>query len=97
MVYPVDAPIGTSNLKESGWISDSDFDVLATQEDVGRVVTGTSFGQDIFHHDGSLDTAGWYVGGVLNNTFGLQTQRGFILFRKGPSTLVWRQSVPFSL
>lgn len=96
MVYPVDANLTASNLKESGWNSDVNFDVLTTEEDVGRVVNGTSFGQDFFHYAGPDDVNGWYVGGALNTSFNLATQRGYILFRKAPTPLTWRQAVPFS-
>jgi uncharacterized protein (TIGR02597 family) len=96
-VFPVNAPIGTSALKESGWISDTDFDVLATQEDYGRVVQGTRFGADILHYAGNGATQGWYVGGVLNDAFPLEPARGYMLFRRaGAGTLIWRQNVPFS-
>lgn len=96
-VFPVDAPIATSNLRESGWIGDTNFDVLTTEEDVGRVVNGTSFGQDFFYYSGGDDVNGWYVGGELSSAFGFEPQKGYMLFRKsGSGDLAWRQSVPFT-
>jgi uncharacterized protein (TIGR02597 family) len=95
--FAVDAPIDSSNLLASGWNTDTNFDVLTSEEDVGRVVNGTSFGQDFFYYSGPDDTHGWYVGGNLSTTFKLESQRGYILFRKtGSPTLIWRQSVPFT-
>lgn len=96
-VFPVDAPIATSNLRESGWVGDTNFDILTTEEDVGRVVNGTSFGQDFFFYSGPDDVNGWYVGGELSSAFGFEPQKGYMLFRKsGAGDLAWRQSVPFT-
>jgi uncharacterized protein (TIGR02597 family) len=95
-IFPVDAGIGASNLKESGWISDTDFDVLVTQEDIGRSVIGTSFADDFFHYAGPDDLNGWYINGQLNNSYPFEPTRGYVLFIKGPDYLVWRQAVPFT-
>jgi uncharacterized protein (TIGR02597 family) len=96
-VFPVNAPITTCNLFESGWNADLNFDVLTAEEDIGRVVNGTSFGQDIFYYSGPDEANGWYVGGNLTTTFSFEPQRGYMLFRKtGAPVLAWRQSVPFT-
>jgi len=95
-VFPVNAPVGTSNLKESGWVSDNDEDPISAQEDVGRSVVGTTFSTTFYHHDGSSTDAGWYAGGVLNNAFPFEPGKGAILFRKTTAgALVWRQAPPF--
>jgi uncharacterized protein (TIGR02597 family) len=96
-VFPINAPIGGSNLKDSGWISDVNFDILASEDDFGRAVVGTSFGIDFFHYAGPDDVNGWYVGGNLNNNFPIEPTRGYMLFRRpGAGTLIWRQNVPFT-
>jgi uncharacterized protein (TIGR02597 family) len=96
-VFPVNAPITTCNLFESGWNADLNFDVLTAEEDIGRVVNGTSFGQDIFYYSGPDEATGWYVGGNLTTTFSFEAQRGYMLFRKtGAPVLAWRQAVPFT-
>lgn len=96
-VFPINAPIGSSNLKEAGWLSDNDEDPITAQEDVGRTVIGTSFGTTFYHHDGSSVDAGWYAGGVLNDAFPFEPGKGVILFRKtSAGSLTWRQNVPFA-
>ena len=93
------APIGSSNLKESGWVSDSDGSAAAgdfSKASLLRLITGTSFGPSVFHHDGSiLQPAGWYdANGVLNNDFPLQPGRAYIFFITPPNAVRWRQAVP---
>ncbi|MEK7677826.1 MAG: TIGR02597 family protein [Verrucomicrobiota bacterium] len=99
--FAADAPIGSSNLKESGWVSDSDGSAAAgdsSKASLLRLITGTSFGPPIFHHDGSiLQPAGWYdANGVLNNDFPLQPGRAYIFFITPPSAVRWRQAVPYA-
>jgi hypothetical protein len=91
----VGSPVGTSKLKESGWVSDLDFDVLRTQEDVGRGVQGTSFTDELFHYDGPDAPSGWYVNGLPDDTFELQPTTAYVFFIRGPGPLIWRQAVPF--
>lgn len=95
VVYPVPSLLETSNLKESGWISDLNFDVLTAEEDIIRAVQGTSFGAEIFHYAGLDDLPGWYVNGVLDPNYQFEPTTGFIFFIKGPDTLRWRESVGF--
>ncbi len=97
VVYPVNSPIGTNNLLESGLNTDNDLDPVTSQEDLGRGVAGTSFTSSFFYHDGSLDTAGWYVNGSLDPAFAFEPTKGYFLFRKtGTGTLRWREAVPFA-
>lgn len=95
MVFPVDSPVVSSRLKESGWVSDLDFDVLRTQEDICRAVLGTSFTDQIFHYEGLDAPAGWYVNGTQNDTFAFRPTTAYVFFVRGPAPLVWRQAVPF--
>ncbi len=97
------APIGTNNLKESGWVSDHDGSAAAgdfSKASLLRLITGTAFGPPIFHHDGSLTPttgAGWYdAGGVLNNSFPLQPGRAYIFFITPTNAVRWRQAVPYA-
>lgn len=90
--FPVDAPIGTSGLVESGFVKDSDLDETIGN-DLLRNLVGTSFLESVFYHDGSQDVAGWYVDGSLNNTWPLPPAGGVILFTA--SETKWRQEVPF--
>ena len=74
------APIGTSNLKESGWVSDSDGAAASgdsSKASLLRLITGTSFGSSVFHHDGSiLSPAGWYdANGVLEQQLPVATRQ----------------------
>jgi uncharacterized protein (TIGR02597 family) len=100
--FPANAPIGTSGLLESGWISDSNFITSTADEDIIRAVAGTGFTDTVFHHNGALLTAGWYArppGGstVLSNNYPLATGRGYVFFIKpGTGALRWRQVVPFT-
>jgi hypothetical protein len=95
VVFPVDAPLSTSNLTESGWGSDVDFDILTSQEDIIRSVVGTSFGDEMFHYKGVDDVNGWSVNGAWNGTCAFAPTTGYLFFVKGPGPLVWRQAVPF--
>ncbi|MEK7685057.1 MAG: hypothetical protein AAB466_06520, partial [Verrucomicrobiota bacterium] len=95
------APIGTGNLKESGWVSDWDGSAAAgdfSKASLLRLITGTSFGPPIFHHDGSiLSPAGWYdANGVLNNNFPLQPGKAYIFFMTAGNPVRWRQAVPYA-
>jgi uncharacterized protein (TIGR02597 family) len=93
--FPLDAPILTSSLQESGWTSDLNFDILTSQEDIIRSVVGTSFTDEIFHYGGSDDVNGWYLNGSLNEGFSFGPTKGYVAFVKGPGPVVWRQAVPF--
>jgi hypothetical protein len=97
VVYPVPASIGSSNLKESGFVSDVNFDVLVSEEDIIRAVIGTSFGDEIFHYAGVDDVNGWYVNGTLADDYIFGPTRGYIFFVTGAETLRWRQGVAFDL
>ncbi len=93
------APIGTSGLKESGWVSDHDGSAAAgdwSKASLFRLITGTSFGPSVFHHDGSiLSPAGWYdANGVLNNDFPLQPGRAYIFFITAGNPVRWHQAFP---
>ncbi len=91
------APVGTSNLKESGWTPDNNFSAAGgvTTADVLRPITGTSFGTPVFYHDGTLAPAGWYQGGNLNNQYLLQPGQAYIFLDHGANLKRWRQSVPY--
>ncbi|MBI4327881.1 MAG: hypothetical protein HY674_21835 [Chloroflexi bacterium] len=89
------APIGTSNLRESGWVSDRDGSAAggdSSKASLLRAITGTSFGASVFHHDGSIQSpAGWYdANGVLNNDFPLQPGRAYIFFITPGDAVRWR-------
>ncbi len=92
------APIGTSNLKESGWVSDSDGSAAlgnSSKASLLRLVTGTAFGSSVFHHDGSQAPAGWYdANGVLSNNFPLQPGRAYVFYITPGNAVRWRQAVP---
>lgn len=92
-VYPVPSPLALANLHESGWVSDENFDVLTSEEDIIRAVNGTSFGEEVFHHAGPVDAAyGWYASGEFTEVYSFQPTRGYIFFVSGSSTLRWRQN-----
>jgi hypothetical protein len=93
--FPVNAGIGASGLFAPGWVADNDLDPSASTENIVRRVEGTSFTDEIFYHDGSLDAAGWYINGSLDNAFGLPSAGGLMMFIQAP--LTWRQTVPFAL
>jgi hypothetical protein len=96
MVYPVPGSILGSNLKESGWVSDTNFDVLASEEDIAREIVGTSFGTEIFHHAGPVDADfGWYVNGNLEDLYPLKPTAAYMFFMSGNATLRWRQNLAF--
>ena len=92
--FPIEAPISTSNLLEGGWLSDINFDILTTEEDLIRAVDGTSFGEEIFHYQGPDDVNGWYVNGVYSPDFAFQPTRSYMFFIQGARALRWRQNVP---
>ncbi|MEI7989395.1 MAG: TIGR02597 family protein [Chloroflexota bacterium] len=93
--YPVVSPIGSSDLLESGWKADSDGSANPKDEDLLYAVTGSSFSDEIFYHDGTLVAPGWYVNGVQNDAFPLDSAKGLFLFVQNPLGLRWRESVPF--
>lgn len=95
--FPAGAAVGTSNLKESGWISDVNFIPNVNQEDIGRKVVGASLSDQIYHHqDANPSLTGWYVGGVLSNDYTFAAGSGYIFYIKtGGGALRWRQSVPY--
>jgi len=90
--FPVSSPIGTSGLKEAGFIQDNDLDETVGN-DLLRQLVGTSFLESVFYHDGTIDAAGWYVDGTINNTWPLPPGEGLVLFTAG--SLKWRQEVPY--
>lgn len=87
--FAAPAPIGTSGLKEAGFL-DTDFD--DSTEDTVRLLVGTTFGVPLFYHTGS-EPEGWYADYSLDNTYPLDPGLGVILFTDGP--MVWRQPEPF--
>lgn len=94
------APIGESNLKESGWVSARDGSAAtgdSSNASLLRLITGTSFGPPIFHHDDSiLSPARRYdANGVLTNSFPLQPGKAYIFFITAPNAVRWRQAVPY--
>jgi hypothetical protein len=95
VVYPVPGLLESSRLKESGWRSDINFDVLTTEEDVLRVVKGTSFAEEIFHYAGVEDIPGWYVNGVRSTEYSFEPTTGLMFFIHGDAMLRWRQNVGF--
>lgn len=95
VTFPVEVPLATSALKESGWVSDVNFDILTIEEDIIRAVVGTAFAEEIFHYEGPDDVHGWYVNGALNPAYVFQPTRGYMFFLKGPAPLRWRQDVPY--
>jgi hypothetical protein len=91
--YAAPSPLGTSNLIESGWLKDTDFD--DTTEDSLYTLNGTSFLHTVFYHDGSLLAAGWYLDfATLDNAFPLDPGVGFLINHTGPG-FVWRQTLPY--
>jgi uncharacterized protein (TIGR02597 family) len=93
--FPVDAPIASTGLLEAGWLADSDGSANPADEDVLYTVTGSSFVDEVFYHDGSLVEPGWYANGSANGNFPLASGAGLILFVKNPAGISWRESVPF--
>ena len=93
-VFPVEAPLSTGGLKESGWTSDTNFDVLRSEEDIIRSVVGTSLADEVFHYSGGDAPQGWYANGTRKNDYALQPARGYIFFIQGPETRIWRQPSP---
>lgn len=89
--YPVGSPIGASKLLESGWVQDDDLD-QTLGNDLARGVVGTGFSTEIFYHDGTLDLAGWYVDGGLDNLFPIPPVEATMYFVT--SSLIWRQPSP---
>ncbi len=95
--FAVESAIGTSGLKGTGWASDSDGFMSATSENIVRSFSGGSLKDGLFYHDGTLATAGWYVNGTLNNNYGLQASKGYMVYVKAGSPLYrWRQACPFA-
>jgi uncharacterized protein (TIGR02597 family) len=92
--FAVAAAVGASQLLESGWLSDANGFRSTAEEDLIRTVVGTGFEKEIFHHDGSLADAGWYVNGLPDNDFALQPGKGYFIFLKGPGGMRWPQPVP---
>ncbi len=93
------APVGTSNLRESGWALDHDYSAATgnyAKADLIRLITGTSFGPALFYHDGTLVPAGWYVNGALNNNSPLQPGKAYLFFISGSNPKPWRQVVPYA-
>ncbi|MBI4325893.1 MAG: formylglycine-generating enzyme family protein, partial [Chloroflexi bacterium] len=94
------APIGTSGLLESGWVSDRDGSAAAgdwSKASLFRLISGTSFEASVFQHDGSiLSPAGWYdANGVLNNNYPLQPGSAYIFSITPTNAVRWRQAVPY--
>ena len=96
-VFASNAPIGSSGLCESGWVSDNDGLPNPQDEDVMRSFRGTHFKEAVFHHNGTLAPSGWYVDGTMNNDFPMEPAKGYLLFIKSDSgQLRWRQMVPYT-
>ena len=93
-VFPVPAPIGASQLKESGFLSDLNGEVLTTEDSVAYLMNGSFFGTQLFHYAGPDADAGWYVDGEFNNAAPIEPTRAYTVFHKGPGLLVWRQPSP---
>jgi uncharacterized protein (TIGR02597 family) len=94
-VFPVPAPIGASQLKESGFLSDLNGEVLTTEESVAYLMNGSFFGTQLFHYAGPAADPGWYLDGEPNNAAPIEPTRAYTVFHKGPGLLVWRQPPPF--
>ena len=91
------APIGASGLKDlPGWLPNTNGDPRDDQDCVIRSVVGTGFDQMVFYHDsaGAIAPTGWYVGDTENENWPLDVGKGYVVFVKGPSPVVWRQSPP---
>ncbi len=98
MPFAGTAPVGSSNLKDSGWVLDSDASAATgdySKADLIRPVIGASFGPSIYYHDGTLMPAGWYSGGVLNYAWPLEPGHVSMIFITGPNARIWRQAVPY--
>jgi hypothetical protein len=95
-VFPVPAPIGTSKLKESGWVSDVNAEVLTTEESLGILMNGSFFSLQFFHYAGADFDNGWYVDGNLDNSYPFQPAAAYTVFHKGPNRIVWRQPSPIA-
>lgn len=72
---------------------DADFDIMPGDEDLIRTVSGTSFADVIFYHDGSLAPEGYYLNGFLvgpgdGSTITLRPTQPLVLFRKTGSPTV---------
>lgn len=97
--FPAGAALNASNLRESGFLMDSNGGFSEAEEDYLRIVGGTSFGADIILHDGTLNASVvvWLVGGTPDDTFQLETGKGFVYFPKtATGGRTWRQNVPFT-
>jgi uncharacterized protein (TIGR02597 family) len=94
-VFPVPASIGASQLKESGFVSDTNGEVLTTEDSVAYLMNGSFFGTQLFHYAGPDADQGWYVDGEFNNAAPIEPTRAYTVFQKGPGALVWRQPSPF--
>lgn len=102
--YPSVAVLSDSNLKESGWIMDSNLVRLVSEEDSFSTVNGETFITTNFLHDGSLlappysNVPTWIVNGVISNSWSFEPGRGYAFYLKtGSTSRNWRQSVPFSI
>ena len=80
---------------EAGWKADANGSPSPAEEDVLYTVLGTSFSDEVFWHDGSLVSPGWYVNGVADDNFPLGSARGLVLYVQNPAGLRWSQPVPF--
>jgi uncharacterized protein (TIGR02597 family) len=102
--YPANALLSATGLKEAGFIQDSNGASNPAEEDVIRLVSGSSFSDDIFLHDGSLTATPpiWIVNGNPDDgsaAFSLAPAKGYIFQMKtggSASRLTWRQNVPFT-
>jgi uncharacterized protein (TIGR02597 family) len=91
--FPANAPLATSNLKEAGWISSTNYFANPADEDVLRPVIGTSFGSPIFHISNMVYNT-WAQGANTNPV--LTPAGGYIFYIKsGSGGRIWRQNAPF--
>ena len=75
---------------------DSNFDIISSQEDIIRMVEASSFTDEVFYHDGTLDAQGYYLNGSLigtgdGSTITINPDQPIMVFRKitaGPLNFV---------
>lgn len=94
-VYPLNSDWVTSGLIASGMAASANLVANANDEDVIRLVNGTSFDTGIILY--SVDSTFRRSGANADPAFNAKTGAGYVYFRKaGSGPLVWRQSVPFT-
>jgi uncharacterized protein (TIGR02597 family) len=94
-VYPLNSDWVTSGLIASGMVPSANLVANVNDEDVIRLVNGTSFDTGIILY--SVDSTFRRSGANADPTFNAKAGAGYVYFRKaGSGPLVWRQSVPFT-